>query len=340
MKLTGQAAARFLGQPDPAYAGALLFGPDAMRISLKRAALVQALTGPDGESEMRLNRQMPGDLRKAPGALADAIKEIGFFPGQRVVLVEQATDATTQAMQLALSDWQPGDAMIVCVAGQLAARSKLRKLFETAKNAVAIGIYNDPPRPDEIEAQLAKSGIAPVAPDALHDLITLGQSLDPGDFGQLVEKLSLYTLGANGPVSSEDVANCAPASDLAAVDDVIRDVADGRADRIGASMMRLSGQGLAPTTLCIGVTRHFRQLHALAASNQGAEAAISRIRPPIFGPRRAQMLRQAQSWSVARLEAALRTLMDTDLMLRSGRPVPAFAAVERAFIRVSMMRPR
>ncbi|MBL4807540.1 MAG: DNA polymerase III subunit delta, partial [Rhodobacteraceae bacterium] len=77
-----------------------------------------------------------------------------------------------------------------------------------------------------------------------------------------------------------------------------------------------------------------------AASNDNPESALSRARPPVFGPRRDQMVRQIRGWGMQRLEKALEVLMETDLMLRSSQPVPAFAATERSFIRISMMRPR
>jgi len=51
------------------------------------------------------------------------------------------------------------------------------------------------------------------------------------------------------------------------------------------------------------------------------------------------MQRQAQAWGAARLEAAVTLLTDTDLALRSaGRTAPAMALVERALIRLAMMR--
>ena len=65
------------------------------------------------------------------------------------------------------------------------------------------------------------------------------------------------------------------------------------------------------------------------------------MRPPIFGPRRDRMLRQAQKWGVVRLEQALTLLTDTDLQLRSaGQHAPAMALVERTLIRLAMMAAR
>ncbi len=340
MKLAPRDALRFFAKPDPAKAAILLHGPDAMRIALKRKTLIDALTGPNADEEMRLTRLDAALLRKEPAALGNAAKAVGFFPGLRVVHVESATDTTTKAVKFALEDWQPGDAVMVITAGQLNARSSLRKLIEGGRNSVAIGIYNDPPSREEIEAQLAAKGLSNIPPDALRDIQTLARELDPGDFAQTLEKLSLYKLSDATPVTPQDLLDCTPASYEAGLDELVRHMAEGHPNEIGPHMARLASQGTNPTTLTINATRHFRQLHAAAASAQGIDQALSRMRPPVFGPRRDQMARQARNWGLQRLESALTMLMETDLGLRSSKPLPAMAFAERAFIRIAMMHPR
>jgi DNA polymerase-3 subunit delta len=184
VKLSGRDAARFFARPDPALAGILLYGADAMRVALRRASLVEALVGPDAAAEMRLTRMPGADLRRDPAALLDAVKAIGFFPGARAVLVEEAADAAAPAIRAALEDWRPGDAAIVVTAGGLGAGSALRKAFEAARQAVAIGIYADPPGRDEIEAALAAAGLPLPDRETFADLEALAQALDPGDFAQ------------------------------------------------------------------------------------------------------------------------------------------------------------
>lgn len=340
MKLNARDAARFLAKPDLSKAGVLLFGPDAMRIALKRQDVVSTLVGSEGENEMRLTRMSGAELRKDPARLLDAIKAQGFFPGQRVVLIEDATDGLSKTFLAAIQDWLPGDAMMVVTAGQLNARSALRKAFEGTGSCVAIGIYTDPPSRDEIELTLKKSGLSEIDPSAMTDLDNLSRELDLGDLRQTIEKLALYKLGDQTPVTPEDIVACAPLTSEAALDDAVNFAADGNSKAIVPQMRRLAGQGVNPTTLCIGATRHFRQLHAAASSDQGPEAALSRARPPVFGPRRDRMIRQARQWQTPRLEMALKVLTDTDLALRSTRPVPAMAMMERAFIRIAMLRPK
>ena len=333
MKLsTGQANAYF-AKPDPEAAGLLIYGADAMRIALRRQQAVAALIGPEGETEMRLTRMPAGDLRKDPALLMDALKAIGFFPGPRVALVEDATEQVGPIITDALAAWVPGDAQIIVTAGALKPTSKLRKAFESHKAAFAVGIYDNPPTRAEVEQSLKDAGIADLPQQAMHMLMDLAHNLEPGDFRQTVEKIGLYKLGDPSPISNQDIAACAPTSFEAEIDDVLIVIGDGQANAIGPVMQRLQAQGVNAVTLCIGAMRHFRTLHRAAVDTTG--------RPQIWGPNRDKMLAQARRWGPNKLETALTVLTDTDLQLRSaGQHAPALALVERAFIRLAMLAAR
>ncbi|MEZ5798051.1 MAG: DNA polymerase III subunit delta [Paracoccaceae bacterium] len=336
MILKGAEAARYCARPDPGRAGLLIFGADPMRVALKRQEAIAALVGPEGEAEMRLSRIAAGDLRKDGALLLDAIKEVGFFPGPRVAFVEDATDGLTETLGHALADWRPGDAVIVVAAGGLTGKSALKGLFERAPNAVCIGLYDEPPSREEIEAELKKAGLAQIAPEAMADLTTLARALDPGDFRQTLEKIALYKHGDATPLTPAEVATLAPATIEAEVDELIAATADRRAGDVGLLMRRLEGQGVLPVTICIGALRHFRSLHMAATDPGGVQAGLMKARA--FGPRRDQMQRQVKDWPVRVLERAITELLETDMTLRSASRAPAMALMERALIRVAMTR--
>lgn len=340
MKLSPRDAIGYFAKPDPKKAGLLLYGPDAMRIALRRQEVIEALIGPQGEEEMRLTRMSGAEMRKDKAMLMDAMKAQGFFPGPRVAFVEDATDQVADAMKEALFDWREGDAQVIVTAGSLKATSKLRKLFESHPSAYCVAIYADPPSRAEIEATLKKAGVQDISREAMVDIEALSRSIDPGDFRQTLEKLSLYKLSDPSPVSSEDVQNCAPATSEAEVDDVLNIVAEGRTPELGPLMIKIEGQGIDPVALSIFTMRHFRALHAAASDPGGAASGIARARPPIFGPRRERMTRQAQGWGVYKLETALGILTDTDLTLRSSSRAPTMAVMERALIRLAMLAQR
>ncbi len=337
MKLAGAAASRYFARPEPDRAGLLIFGADPMRVALKRQEVIAALIGPEGEAEMRLTRIPAADLRKDGALLADAVKAQGFFPGPRVAFLEDAADGLAPVVQAALADWRKGDAAIVVTAGALAAKSALRKLFEDHPNAYAAGIYDDPPGREEIEAVLKKAGLRDIGREAMTDLLALARDLDPGDFRQTVEKIGLYKHGDATPLLPDEVTLCAPVTVEAEVDDLLHIVAEGRTAELGPMMRRLEGQGVGPVTLCIGTTRHFRNLHAAACDPGGAASGIGRLRPQVHFKSRDRMVRQAESWGVHRLEQALTVLTDTDLTLRSASRAPAMAVMERALIRLAML---
>ena len=340
MKMAGTGAQGYLRKPDPSHSGLLIFGADAMRVATARQTAIAALVGPQGEEEMRLTRIPAADLRKDPAILDDAIKAQGFFPGHRVAFVEDATDGLAKALTAALLDWQLGDAQIVVTAGQLTAKSALRKAFEGHGSAVAIGIYDDPPNRDDILNALKSAGLAAPSREIMDGLMELAQTLEPGDFRQTVEKVGLYKLGDDAPLTMEDVLASAPQSAEVDVDDVLDVVTQGQAQALGPVLRNLYAQGVTPVTLCIGATRHFKRLHAVASDPGGASAGIGRLRPPVFGPRRDKIVRQASAWGRDRLERALTALTDVDLQLRSSDSAPQNALMERTLIRLAMMARR
>ncbi|GIT88228.1 DNA polymerase III subunit delta [Roseobacter sp. OBYS 0001] len=333
MKLSTRDAVSYFARPDPDKTGILIYGADAMRVALKRQQLLAALLGKEAEEEMRLTRLNGGDLRKDPALLLDAVKAVGFFPGPRAAFVQEANENSGPAILTALADWQSGDAQIIVTAGALKPTSKLRKAFEAHPNAYAAGIYDNPPTRAEIETTLAETGLALPTGDVMAALSDLAEAIDPGDFRQTIEKLSLYKLHDPAPISLQDIAACAPTSTEADVDDVLMVVAEARAHEIGPMMQKLIAQGANPVGLCIGAMRHFRALHRAACDTSG--------RPTIFGPNRDRMLAQSRKWGAVKLETALTVLTDTDLKLRSaGQHAPGMALVERAFIRLAMLAPR
>lgn len=338
MILKGAEAVRYFSRPDPGKAGLLIFGADAMRVALKRQEAIAALIGPQGEEEMRLSRISGADLRKDAALLLDAIKEVGFFPGPRVAFVEEATDSLTETIGTALKEWRPGDAQIVVTAGGLTAKSALKTLFDKHPHAVSIGLYDDPPGREEIEAALAKAGLTRIEPAAMADLTVLARSLDPGDFRQTLEKIALYKWRDEAPLTAPEVAAMAPATIEAEVDELVNAVAEGRGNGIGPLLRRLEGQGTAPVTLCIQTLRHFRNLHAAASDPGGAMVGIQKAR--VNFKAKDAMGRQAQSWGQRGLEQALSLLVETDLTLRSASRAPAMAVMERALIRLAMMARR
>ena len=339
MKLAGARAASFCARPDTRLTGALLHGPDAGLVALRRRQLVDVLTEGD---DLRLSRLEPGPALKDPAGIDAALRARGFFPGRRVVLIEGAREALAAPLKGILGALGPSDAgeevFLIVTASNLTARSALRRLFEGNESLAALGLYPEPPDAAELKALLGGVGLEGVlTAEAVQDLSAVASQTDRGSLSQLIEKIAVFSMGRKEPLDQKALAPLLPAAADSDLDRLVAAVAEGRAAAVGPMIGRLAAAGTGAAGMLIATGRHFRHLLGLAAARDGIEAALGRLRPPAFGPRRKALAAQARLWGPGRLEAANRLLFQADRTLRSAGARPDLALVERSLIRLAMM---
>ena len=338
MKLSPKEIPRFLENPDPTIAAILFYGSDTMRVALKRQEYLENLLGLTAEQEMRLTRLTGDDVLKDHTAAFDAIKSVGFFPGQRAVLIDNSSDRASKIIFDCIQAWKQPDAQIVVTSGQLKPTSQLRKSFETSKSTLAVPIYDNPLTEIEIKTELTRAGIQINDPNIMTGLYSLSKELEPGDFRNTLEKIYLYKLSDKSPLTSQDISACSPISAEASLEDIIYTVSVGAASKISHILNRLEAQGVQPVSLCLSFQRHFKLLLRLKNHEGSPIEAISNQKPPIFGPKRSAILSQLRLWNIETLKAALACLVELDLNLRSvASNYPALAVTERILIRVAML---
>ena len=338
MKLTNRDVVSFFKSPPRGIAGVLIYGNDVMRVSDKRQQFISSLLGPNADEEMRLTRISRENLKKAPEQAIDLCKAQGFFPGERALLIEEANETVADTIITAIEEWQNGDATIVVTAGSLKPSSSLRKFFEQKKNIFSVPIFDNPMTKFEVEKIITESGLQNVTQEILNQLVTIASELPPGDFKQSVNKLALYKLNDETPVTYQDLINCTPASNEAAIDEVLNVILAGNEFKISQIIGRLRSQGVLPVTLVIAATRHFKAMFSIVSNPGGVSAGATALRPPIYGPRKETLINQAQKWGPVKIKTAIKILTTIDLKLRSAdQKVPQMSLVERHLIKIAML---
>jgi len=341
MKLNPRELSKYLDKPDPSLAAILFYGSDTMRVALKRQEYLENLLGPNAEQEMRLTRFSGDDTLKDRAAVFDAVKSVGFFPGQRAILIENTSDKTSKTIIECIEAWNNADAHIVVTSGLLRPTSQLRKAFETFQNTLAAPIYDNPLTEMEIKTELTRAGIQISDPGIMEALYNLSKELEPGDFRNTLEKINLYKLSDKSPLTTKDISVCSPISAEANLEEIIHAVSDGNANKINHILNRLEAQGVRPVTLCLSFQRHFKLLLNLKNHGGTPLEAISSYKPPIFGPKRNAIINQLKLWSEENLKIALSFFIELDLDLRSAiSRYPSLAITERVLIRVAMIARR
>ena len=161
--------------PGPELRAVLVYGPDAGLVAERAKALAAGAAG-DLDDPFRLIQLGAEQLAGDPARLADEAAALSFSGGRRVVWVRGAGDGLAGACKDFVAE-RPGEALVVLEAGDLPARSALRKLFESAGPGVAaLPCYRDEARDLEGEPDAAHADLQLLP----HGVVPVGQAIEPG----------------------------------------------------------------------------------------------------------------------------------------------------------------
>lgn len=330
MKVAPRDIERLLRTPPPGLRAALLYGPDGGLVRERARALVAAVAG-DVNDPFRVADLTTAEVKAEPGRLADEAAALSFTGGSRAVRLRDGDDSAVAAVKLLLQS-EAGEALVVIEAGDLPARSALRKVFEADKNAAALPCYRDDERalPGVIQEALGSAGLT-AAPDALAYLAArLGA--DRMVTRRELDKLVLYMAGSENEirprtprrVELEDAQACIGDSAELSLDDLVYELADGNLGGMERALRRSLQEGANPISILRATSRHFQRLHLVAgllAQGTPIEAAMKRLRPPPFWKLAPRFRAQAQAWSREELGLGMSRLLQAERACkRSGAP--------------------
>ena len=324
MKITPARQAAFLRAPEPSVVAVLLFGPDQGAVLEHSQALRRAVLG-DGDDPFRFAEFAAADLVKDPARLADEFGALALTGGRRVVRVREAADTITDAVAGAIS--RPGDALIIVEAGDLPARSKLRKLFEGPAVVASIGCY--PPEGETlgrlVDGWLGAEGLR-LTPDGREALLAR-LAADRALAHREVEKLALYAAGGAGtppPITEQDVMAVVGDGVEPALDAIVGAALIGETAQADAALDRFFAGGGTAVGALRAMLREVVRLHRVRADEAGGaslQQAIAGLVPKVWPNQQAGFRQRLECWPLARLDRALVRLGEAEaLTKRTGHP--------------------
>lgn len=322
MKLAPARVTAFLAKPDSGIRAALIHGGDAGLVR-ERAERLAAAIVPDLKDAFRVADLAAAALAADPARLHDEAASLSLGGGRRVVRVREAGDAVGALFERFLGDLPPGDSLVVVEAGELPARSRLRRAFESAGAAVSIACYADSRR-DLEELVRAVLGARRIAVDGeAIAYLTANLGGDRGLSRSELEKLALY-VGDGAKVGLEEARAAVGDSAAIELDDVVNAAAEGDAAALERALSRALLDGETPVGVLRGLMRHLQRLHVAAARVAGGaseEDAMRGLRPPLFFKLQDRFKRQLRLWSPRRAALALEIVLEAELNAkRTGLP--------------------
>lgn len=331
MKLQAREVEAFVRKPRPGIRAALLFGSDAGLIRERAKAIARTVVG-DLNDPFRVSSLTGAQLQDDPARLNDEVAAMALTGGRRVVMVSGAGDRNAKLFE-SLLDAMPGDALLVVEAGELAGRSSLRGVFESADNAVALGCYADSSESLRgLIEEMAREAGKRIAPDAmayLSDNLGADRMITRSE----IAKLLLYKGDDATPVSLEDCEAVVGDNATLFLDDAAFAAFGGDFAALTDALTRCEGAGESPVAVLRVAQKHGQKLH-LAASSREAGSRMDPQRLGVHWTRKDGFERQLKQWSSDRLMRALEILTDAELTAKSTG-MPAAAACGDALLRIA-----
>ena len=324
MKINIDQLLKLLNKDTGELSGALLFGPDQGLIAETISLCIEKFAGKPANPFM-LAELSPSQLKAEPSLLADELKTLPMLGGKKIVVFRQCADSFATDIKSALSN-QSKSCFLLTEAGELPARSKLRKVFQESTNAAAIGCYFD----DENKIRTLinevfgehQSLIDPDASLILAERLGNDRLVSRGE----IEKLALF-VGRGGRATINDVESVIGDHSLISLEGIVFDTADGNSSRADQSTARALSEGVSPIQVLRALQNHFQRLHAVIGQiNRGVPltAALSKLTPPIFFKVKPRFQQQCQHWSLKRLNSAMNLILGAERQCKqTGAPAHA-----------------
>lgn len=334
MKVNAQQVVAQVNQSGSKIAAVLVFGPDHGLVTETAENLVSSVAGKPADPFL-LAELSSSQLKADQALLDDEMRSLPLMGPRKVIYIRQATDVLAAPIEALLKTGNIQNLLVVA-AGELPPRSKLRKIFEAAKTAAGVACYSDDRGSLEgLVHQMLSAANVSLEPDAMTELLgRLGNDrlVSRGE----INKLVLYA-GDNGRVSAQDVISIVGDNAALSIDAVIFDAADGATQLADQALARAFADGASPVQVLRALQRHFQRLHMVAGElAQGArlDAALGRLRPPVFFKFKSRFQSQCRRWSLGRLTEAMNLVTDAERQCKQTG-APDVAICQRAVLRIS-----
>ncbi|MFT5511370.1 MAG: DNA polymerase-3 subunit delta [Hyphomicrobiaceae bacterium] len=329
-------AEHYAAHPPETLAAALVFGPDQGLVRERAESLTKSVV-PELRDPFRVAEFEEEALSSDPALLWDEAAAISMLGGRRVIRVRNAGNVLAKHFERYLEE-PPGDALIVVEAGDLAKGASLRRVFEGADNAAALGCYADSSSnlDDVIRATLKAEGLS-IELQALSDLVSrLGS--DRGVTRSELEKLILYVGDENAVTIDHIRATMGNESDLR-MDECCDAAGAGNFKALDTALARLWMSGTSPVAVLRLAIGHFQRLALVRGEYDNGgdmQSSMRKLRPPIHFRRANSFKAQISNWSEAKLEDAQSLLYEAEALTKTTG-VPAEAACGRALFSVAAL---
>ena len=327
----------FIASPPADVTAVLLYGPDAGLIKERADAIIKSVAG-ESDDPFAIVSLDNDTIAETPARLFEESAAISMFGGRRVIRINGASDKIAKTAENLVSD-DKNQNLVVFVAGDLPAKSKLRSVFDKSKIQKSIACYQDNERDIAglLNSRLQDDSIR-IDNDARSWILShLGS--DRANSRSEIEKLCLYA-GQNGHIHLDMAMQLIGDNQALDLSEMVYAAFDGNHNGIERHFHQLLAEGVAPVAMLRTISGHIMKIQLIGATakqeNQPPSAIINQLRPPIFWKLKPRMEQHVRAWTQTKLNRILTECLETEKQSKlTNRPVDIL--VNRLLHQISAM---
>ena len=327
----------FMASPPTDVTAVLIYGPDA-GLTKERADTIAKSVAGQSDDPFAIVSLDNDTIIETPARLLEESHAISMFGGRRVIRINGASDKIAKTAEDIVSD-DKNQNLVVFVAGDLAAKSKLRALFDKSKTQKSIACYQDGERDIAglLNGRLQEDSIA-IDNDARGWILShLGS--DRANSRSEIEKLCLYA-GQNGHIDLDMAMQLIGDNQALDLSEMVYAAFEGNHNGIEHHFTPLLAEGVSPVAILRTISNHIMKLQLILATakqdNKSPSAIINELRPPVFWKLKPRMEQHTRIWNHGKLARILEECVATEKQSKlTGRPVDTM--VNRLLHQISAM---
>ncbi len=339
MKVTANKAEAFCRNPDKSIKVFLLFGSDKGMVRDHLSFVTKAYKQRAG-NDLSVSKLAIEEVRSDLSLLYDEVLGFSLFAEERLITVEEVTDSDKALVQSLLEESDKLTAPLVLLAGNLTAKSQLRKVCEKHSAVASVPAYADDQRslPNFVR-EFFQEHNKMISPDAVY-FLSQHLGVDRGVTRQELTKILIF-VGEKATVELDDVQASSASESGFFLDDLLYAVFDGKMADVEKLYQLAIENAAQPSIIIQQLSKQALRIHAvkvLVDNGTPVEKAILVTGGPLFWKVGDRFKQQARSWSLSQLLQIIEKLTAATKKSRTNLGVET-AQCHRALLTVAAMSP-
>ena len=169
--------------------------------------IAEEIAGPDAYGDMRINSYFNQEIYSKRDEIISCLKTKSFFSGRQIIMLNGFSEKDYKIITEIDTEWQSHDAVTIVTMNELIKNSEIKKLLASSTRVALVNYTKRNINSEFFQNKLAEEGINFHGKEILDTIIDFAKFTPEAIFEREFEKLTIFKLNDNKPLSIDDFFN-------------------------------------------------------------------------------------------------------------------------------------